>query len=153
MLDLFGLIMLLFGYFSSGPPDNWHHYVGFGVKYVHGTTGSSVVFTLSWDPTPIRYKAPPEWLGYNPPYFGGLSDGWNVWVYPPEYYSKELVLKHELNHVKQRRSVGLLGMLFAKSFGVNIEPPIGGSYTDMWSPQGDGFSLLRFEIPISVNTK
>ncbi len=149
MLDLLGIIMLIFGYFLSGPPDDWHHYTGFGVKYVYGTTGSSVVLTFSWDPTPIRYRPPPEWFKYNPPEYCGFTDGWNVWVYPTGQCKD--TLKHELAHISQRRSVGPLGMLIASMLEVNLEPPKGSWYDGMWNPKGDGFSLFRLEIPVAVD--
>lgn len=39
MVDLFGLLMLLLGAVSFGPPDAWHWYVGAGVRYAYGEGG------------------------------------------------------------------------------------------------------------------
>jgi len=146
-VDLVGLLFIFWGWVASGAPDAWHHHVSVGIRVSYASTGASIALTLSWDPTPIRFRPPPEWLGFQPPAYCGYTDGWNVYVYPSGECQE--TLSHELAHVAQRRTVGPLGMAVAALLGVPLEPPRGSWYEGMWKPRGDGFSLLRIEVPLS----
>lgn len=142
--------MLILGWAVSGPPDAWHHHLSVGVRVSYGTGGGHVALTLAWDPTPIRYRPPPEWVGFQPPAYCGYTDGWNVYVFPAGACRDTLA--HEMGHVAQRRSVGPLGVALAALVGAPLEPPPGSWYEGMWVPRGDGFALLRLEIPIPLDT-
>ena len=139
--------MLLWGWILSGPPDAWVHHVGVEVRVTYSMEGVGATLTLAWDPTPIRFRPPPGWLGFQPPAYCGYTDGWNVYVYPSGECRE--TLSHELAHVAQRRTVGPFGMAAAALLGVPLEPPQGSWYEGMWKPRGDGFSLLRIEVPLS----
>lgn len=138
--------MLLIGLFT-GPVDKWEWHFGLGLRYAYGAGDSALNISLSADPTPIRYQRGPGWLGWKDGWTCGATDGYNVWLDPHPPCTLEKIAQHELNHVQQRRALGWLGVQALRLLQLD-EPP--DDYTPEWMhvPNGDGFSLLRLEIPL-----
>ncbi len=145
MVDLTALFILLAALLTNGPPDQvgWSASVGLVASYGPGGMSGAVVIGL--DPTPIRYR-PAAWpwpWGENT---CGLTDGYNVWVYPhPPCVD---TLEHEMVHVRQRQALGWLGKEVLMAAGLDLEAAPRWTASEMMEPSGLNFPLLRIAIPV-----
>lgn len=143
MIDLYGLLAILLAILTSGPPDRVEWHASVGVHLAYGPGGASGAVVIGVDPTPVRLRAAPALYGWRENTCG-LSDGWNVWALP--HGSCENTLEHELTHIAQRRALGWLGRLALQVYGGEADPP--DTARNMPLPVGEGFPLIRFEIPL-----
>lgn len=98
-VDLIRLLLILSGFARFGTPDGWD--VAWRVGVSLAWPGPQAVLEVRWDPVPIYYRELPEGLC-------GLYDG--VVRIDPSAGLKGCrePLEHELNHVWQARTYGLI---------------------------------------------
>lgn len=130
MVDLTKLLLLLIGYALYGPPDDYDH--AWSVRAGFALPGPSVSLEVSYDPVAIYYRSLDRVAGR----------AWGQFVLvDPDYNPKGTTLEHELNHIWQFRTYGLIVPL---TYG--LEPTL-----SPWEPKPYTYNNLSMPAPRQLN--
>lgn len=139
MVDLIKVLLLVVGYGLFGAPDDWDKAVS--TRLIVEPNGVTV--ELAYDPVAI-YKRP---LNEKP--YGGFAMGSFVVVDSNTWESiQQQYLAHELNHIWQTRTYGLLVPLTYPT-GIWEPHPYVWHNLDMPSPRLLNWPLFRLWLPVS----
>jgi len=145
MVDLLGLVLIALAWLASGPPDRveWTWSVGLSIGY--GPDGVAPALVLGVDPALIRERPAPALYGWQEGWTCGFTDGWNVWVH--EHEPCRDMLRHELQHVQQRRALGWVAWSL---WGLTGEAEASPRWTadGMQVPRGMNAPLVQLIIPL-----
>lgn len=149
MVDLAKLILLLIGYTLYGSPDDWDKAWAIQLQVQYNSSGGvSSSLELSYDPVAIYYR---EFSGLkamdNKP-SSAFSMGAFVVVEPG--WGADVDLRHEIEHIWQMRTWGLLmPITYALDYSLwEPNPYTWDNFNGMPSPRTLNWSLFKLWIPL-----
>lgn len=144
LIDLTKLVLLLIGYMLHGEPERWDY--AWGVRLsVQGGYAESVTLEIAYDPVPM-FRA-----DLKDAKISGYAVGAYV-VAGREYEGDmlEIIYRHELNHIWQTRTHGML-VPVTYAFMPSLwepKPYEFGNFEGMPAPRALNWSLFKLWIPL-----